>query len=279
LRVPWGRAETGAAADRHAGKTIGPKQAKKIMETVLKASKSAEKGTHIRALMNPLNPGYDPKYKTAWNILTEVDRKEVLRKQEQQIATRQSKISQVKLEKKDEQLSKRAEKKFKAIDVDESGDISIEELRASMLGQQAFGSFSPRGVSEADVARRFEDMDVNRDGKISLTEFRDGLKRESAKREEDFWGSFHEKSATVLDLKKKATAAQASPAKAAPFETGPDVVGDMSRKLSEMSAAASSRLSSGASSPGDGRAASTDSDLSSFRKESLEALRKSMGSK
>jgi len=149
LRVPWGPASSAAsvaAADRHVGKTIGPKQARKIMETVLRASKSAEKGTHIRALMNPLNPGYDPKYKIAWNILTEAERKEVLRKQEQQLATRQSKMSQAKLEKKDEQLSKRAEKKFKAIDVDGSGDISIDELRASMLGQQAFGSYTPRQV-------------------------------------------------------------------------------------------------------------------------------------
>ena len=138
LRVPWG------PKGRHAGKTIGPKQARKIMETVLKASKSAEKGTHIRALMNPLNPRYDEKYVVAWNVLSEQERKEVIRKQEQQIATKQSNLAQAKTDKKEEQLTKRAEKKFKQIDTDGSGDISLEELRESMLGEQAVGTFSAR---------------------------------------------------------------------------------------------------------------------------------------
>ena len=138
LRVPWG------PKGRHAGKTIGPKQARKIMETVLKASKSAEKGTHIRALMNPQNPQYDEKYVVAWKLLSEQERKEVIRKQEQQIATKQSNLAQAKTDKKEEQLTKRAEKKFKQIDTDGSGDISLEELRESMLGEQAVGTFSAR---------------------------------------------------------------------------------------------------------------------------------------
>ena len=38
------------ADTRHEGKTIGRKEARKIFESVLKASKTGAKGTHVRAL-------------------------------------------------------------------------------------------------------------------------------------------------------------------------------------------------------------------------------------
>jgi len=46
-------------------------------------------------------------------------------------------------------------------------------------------------------------MDVNKDGKISLTEFQAGLAREFQKTEEEFLGSFTERGGTVMDLMKK----------------------------------------------------------------------------
>ena len=45
------------ADTRHEGKTIGRKEARKIFESVLKASKTGAKGTHVRALMNRGVPG------------------------------------------------------------------------------------------------------------------------------------------------------------------------------------------------------------------------------
>ena len=63
-----------------------------------------------------------------------------------QIATKQSVLAQGKLDKNEEQLTKRAEKKFKQIDTNSSEDtgISLNELSAAMRDKQAFGAFSLR---------------------------------------------------------------------------------------------------------------------------------------
>eukprot|EP00277_Geminigera_cryophila_P030819 CAMPEP_0173062738 /NCGR_PEP_ID=MMETSP1102-20130122/3977_1 /TAXON_ID=49646 /ORGANISM="Geminigera sp., Strain Caron Lab Isolate" /LENGTH=378 /DNA_ID=CAMNT_0013929427 /DNA_START=25 /DNA_END=1162 /DNA_ORIENTATION=+ len=205
--------------------TVGPTNEKKIFDKVLKASSTGAKGTHVRALMNPLSPGFDPKFKEAWDNLSKAERNEVLRKQDQQIATKQSEAKMGKNEKKKGQLEKRAEKKFKAMDTDgiyvytymegidgrkqfkfadadASGAISMDELRTAMMSQEVFGSFSSGPANEADVKRRFAEMDINSDGKISLTEFQDGLARESKKRQEDFWGTYAGKDTTIMDLAK-----------------------------------------------------------------------------
>ena len=58
------------ADTRHEGKTIGRKEARKIFESVLKASKTGAKGTHVRALMNPMSSTYDDKFPAAWAQLT-----------------------------------------------------------------------------------------------------------------------------------------------------------------------------------------------------------------
>jgi len=106
---------------------------------------------------------------------------------------------------------------FMAIDTDGSGDISLDEMRASMMGkgfssfvgkvfsEETFGSFSTKGAParEADVMKCFEEMDINKDGKISLTEFQAGLAREFQKTEEEFLGSFTERGGLVMDLMKK----------------------------------------------------------------------------
>ena len=46
----------------------------KIYTQVLKASSTGAKGTHVRALMNPLSPGFDPKFKEAWDNLSKAER-------------------------------------------------------------------------------------------------------------------------------------------------------------------------------------------------------------
>jgi len=46
----------------------------KTYTQVLKASKTGAKGTHVRALMNPLSPGFDPKFKEAWDNLSKAER-------------------------------------------------------------------------------------------------------------------------------------------------------------------------------------------------------------
>ena len=58
---------------------------------------------------------------------------------------------------------------FADLDVDNSGDVSIQELRAAMHRE------NPR-VSEADVQRRFEEMDLNRDGGVTRAEFLEATK-------------------------------------------------------------------------------------------------------
>ena len=167
------------ADTRHEGKTIGRKEARKIFESVLKASKTGAKGTHVRALMNPMSSTYDDKFPAAWAQLTKDEQKEVIRKQDQQIATVKVLNMATKTQKKQEQLVKRAKKKFDAIDTDGSGDITLDEMKAAMLGHEYVGSFGARDVTMHDVIRRFNDMDVNKDGAISLTEFQAGLARES----------------------------------------------------------------------------------------------------
>ena len=167
------------ADTRHQGKTIGRKEARKIFESVLKASKTGAKGTHVRALMNPMSSTYDDKFPAAWAQLTKDEQKEVIRKQDQQIATVKALNMATKTQKKQEQLVKRAKKKFDAIDTDGSGDITLDEMKAAMLGHEYVGSFGARDVTMHDVIRRFNDMDVNKDGAISLTEFQAGLARES----------------------------------------------------------------------------------------------------
>jgi len=274
--------------------TVGPTQAKKMFDKVLKASRTGGKGTHVRALMNPKSPGFDSKFKDAWDKLSKPERNEVLRKQDQQIATKQSVAKMGKTEKKQVQLTKRAEKKFKAMDTDGSGDISIDELRTAMMSEEVFGSFSAGPANEADVKRRFADMDVNSDGKISLTEFQDQIARESKKRQEDFWGTYAENGTTVMDLAKvygtftkRSTQKQDGPIQIVFPETqkqdgpiqivfedsGPDVVADALAKLSSLSAAASDKLGPDAKSSS---APDGPNELTDFIEKALDDLRQSL---
>jgi len=269
--------------DKRQHPAVHAKDAMKVFDKVLKQSKTGAKGTHVRALMNPNSPQFNAKVKAAWDQLKKEERDEILRKQDQQLAAKQLQIKQVQTDKKEEQINKRAEKKFKAIDTDASGDISLDEMRAAMMNEQVFGSFTQGPASESQVLRLFEDMDVNRDGKISLTEFQAGLVRVFNQQEEEFWGSFHAKDATVLDLTKKQNAASssaassassasfASPAAAAGTDTS-NTVSDALAKLNALSASAKGRLgadATAATKPG-------NNALSSFRESALEDLRKQL---
>lgn len=258
------------ADTRHEGKTIGRKEARKIFESVLKASKTGAKGTHVRALMNPMSSTYDDKFPAAWAQLTKDEQKEVIRKQDQQIATVKVLNMATKTQKKQEQLVKRAKKKFDAIDTDGSGDITLDEMKAAMLGHEYVGSFGARDVTMHDVIRRFNDMDVNKDGAISLTEFQAGLARESQAVEESFWGSFHAKDVMVMDLQRREpqlSAALGSVAQAIVDDAGPDVVKDALTRLNALAKESGERMqSSGDSFQG-------QTDLEEYRNQRIGSLR------
>ena len=62
---------------------------------------------------------------------------------------------------------------FEAIDIDGSGDISLDELRRAMKRSEP-------SATEAEVRQRFEDMDVDHDGVVSREEFVNSPQRPQA---------------------------------------------------------------------------------------------------